>query len=206
MPQPTPSARRISSLVIRVAIAQAVAMADGETPGEPLQAQALAALERRISELVQPEELLALATQIDQLGMQLAYEIRRYGARSELAAPLKPVLMRVPIVHARALLRTAERFDDVGSPRRAAFVLIEALRKSFAADALAAAAEALSFILEAHGQTAASIQLRDLMTSRGSPQAGSDRREVRAQFEVGLDRLRDHAIDWLALDDEPQVD
>lgn len=170
--------------------------------GEPLQAGALAALERRIAELDDPAELLALATQIDQLGMQLAYEIRRYGAQSELAAPLKPVLLRVPVVHARALLRTAERYDDRGSPRRAAYVLIEALRKSFAVDALAAAAHALAFLLDAHGQPTAAARVRTLMTADG----GGDRRAIRARFEAALDELRDRDIRWVDLDDEPQVD
>lgn len=172
------------------------------TDHEPLQATALAALEQRIGELADPAELLALATAIDQLGMQLAYEIRRYGAGSELAAPLKPVLLRVPVVHARALLRTAERYDDVGSPRRAAFVLIEALRKSFSADTLATAAHALAFLLDAHGQPAAATRVRALMAEVGD----GDRRAIRARFEAGLDELRDRDIAWAALDDEPQSD
>lgn len=186
-------------------VPQAVVM-PGETLGEPMQAATLAALDRRIAELTDPGELLALATEIDQLGMELAYEITRLGSTPELVAPLKPVLINVPKVHARALLRAAERFDDVGSPRRAAYVLLEALLKSFDPDTINVVNDALSFILEAHGQTEAAGELRALVAARADHRAaGADRRQLRAQFVAAVEALRAR-IEWHALEDEPGVD
>ena len=171
--------------------------------GEPVQATTLAALEQRIPQLAEPTELLELAAQLDLLGMQLAYEITRLAAQPELAAPLKPVLVRVPTVHARALLRAAERFDDLGSPKRAVYVLLEALRKAFEPATIAAAAEALTFSLDAHGQRAAAARVRELVTA--PTDQGQTRRELRESFLAGLDELRAQ-IDWTALDDEPGTD
>lgn len=171
--------------------------------GEPVQAATLAALEARIAQLAEPADLLALAAEIDQLGMQLAYEITRFAAQPELAAPLKPVLVRVPTVHTRTLLRAAERFDDLGSPKRATYVLIEALRKAFSSETIAAVAQALTFTLEAHGQAVAAAHVRALVTSRVDEAAS--RRELRARFLAGIDELPG-LIDWNALDDEPGLD
>ena len=89
-------------------------------------ASALAELEKEIETRDQIAELLALATAIDALGRTLAIEITRLAAVPEQATPLKLVLLRVPSVHTRALLRTAEKLDDAGSPRRATRVLLVA--------------------------------------------------------------------------------
>jgi hypothetical protein len=167
--------------------------------GEPVQAGVLATLEAKIAQLAEPGELLALATEIDQLGQQLAHEIAELGAQRERAAPLASVLVRVPTVYATALLRAAERFDDRGSPRRAAVVLIEALRRVFDPAMTDTVVGALGFLLEANGERAAAERARDLVTApAGDPAA---RREARARFLAGLDELR-ASIDWAALEDE----
>lgn len=174
-------------------------MRDDREPADPIEAATLEALEARGQQLSDPGELLALATQIDELAARLAHELASHAASPELAAPLKPVLLRVPTVRARVLLRAAERFDDRGSPRRAALVLIEGLRRAFGSDVLTSLAEALTFSLDAHGQTAAARLLGTLVT----PPDGSaaDRREQRARYLATLDALT-AAIDWSAFDDE----
>jgi len=168
---------------------------------EPLQATALASLEQQIATRDQPAELLALATAIDDLGRELALEIVRLAAQPELAAPLKPVLLRVPVVHTHALLRAAEKFDDAGSPRRAARVLIEALRKAIDANMVEVVSDALGFTLEAFAQHAAVAKVRSLVTA---PE-GASRRELRARHLAVVDELP-AVIDWTALDDELGVD
>lgn len=175
-------------------------MSEDGTVGEPLQATALAALEERGRQLSEPTELLALATQIDELASQLAHEIASHAADSPLAAPLAPVLRRVPAIRAHVLLRAAERFDDRGSPRRAALVLVEALRRAFGAE-VTSIAEALTFTLEAHGQLGAARLVGALIT----PRDGGDRRAQRAQLLEALDALTG-VIDWSALDDELGTD
>jgi len=169
----------------------------------PAPAARLAALDGRIDQLADPTALLALATEIDALGVELAAELRRFAAEPERIAPLRPVLARVPNVHARAALRAAELFDDAGSPRRAAYVLLETLRMVFDPDTIATVVTALLFTLDAHGQAPAAARLRELVTANAEP--GASRREVRARFLAGLDALR-AAIDWPALEDELGLD
>jgi hypothetical protein len=149
----------------------------------------LAALEARIGQLDDPTALVALATEIDTLGVELAAELRGVVSESDRVV-LARVLARVPAVHVRALLRAAERFDDAGSPRRAAFVLVEALRVAFDPEMLATTAAALAFVLEAHGQAPAAARVGDVVTA--SP---------RTRFLAAVDAVR-AAIDWSALDDE----
>jgi len=169
---------------------------------DPARAAELAALEEQVETLSDPHLLVALATRIDTLGMQLAYEISRHAHDAAHIAPLKPVLLRIPALYGKTLLRAAEKFDDQGSPRRAAYVLFEALRKAFDPDVITAVASALSFVLEAHGQTKPARTIRALLTEREDRRAaGVDRREVRTQFSSALEALRDGGVDWDALDD-----
>jgi hypothetical protein len=169
---------------------------------DPARAAELAALEEQVETLEDPHLLVALATRIDTLGMQLAYEISRHAHDAAHIAPLKPVLLRVPALYGKTLLRAAEKFDDQGSPRRAAYVLFEALRKAFDPDVITAVAGALSFVLEAHGQTKPALTIRSLLAEREERRArGVDRREVRTQFAAALETLRDGGVDWDGLDD-----
>lgn len=167
---------------------------------DPVQATRLAALEARLSTLDDPGALIALATEIDDLGRRLALEIVGLADR-ELAAPLEPVLIRVPIVHTRVLLRAAEKLDDAGSPRRAARVLIEALRKAIDANLVEPVAQALAFTLDATGQRETAARVLSLATV----DPAASRREWRARYLAAVDELPDR-IDWLALDDELGVD
>ena len=179
-------------------------LAKGDLLGDPARVAELAALEVRIDQLAEPEVLVALASQIDTLGMQLAFEISRHAHDAAHVAPLKPVLIRVPEVHGRALVRAAEKFDDLGSPRRAAYVLFEALRKAFDPDVIGSVSAALAFILDAHEQGTAATQLRALVSTREEQRAaGVDRKEVRIQFASALELLRDRGVDWTALADDP---
>jgi len=177
-------------------------------PSDPARVLELASLESRIDTLEDPEVLVAVASQIDKLGMQLAFEISRHAHDADHVAPLKPVLMRVPTVYGRALVRAAEKYDDRGSPKRAAYVLFEALRKAFDPALIASMCDALAFILEAHQQGPVSFKLRDLVRVRAEQRAsGMDRKDVRTQFATALTELRDHGIDWNALvDDDVQFD
>lgn len=169
---------------------------------DPARAAELAALEEQVETLDDPHLLVALATRIDTLGMQLAYEISRHAHDAGHIAPLKPVLLRVPALYGKTLLRAAEKFDDQGSPRRAAYVLFEALRKAFDPDVITAVASALSFVLEAHGQAKPARTIRALLSEREDRRAaGVDRREVRTQFAAALEALRDGGVEWDALDD-----
>jgi hypothetical protein len=167
---------------------------------EPLQGTRLAALEDQIATLEHPGDLLALATAIDDLGRQLALELMRLVDQPDVAAPLKPVLIRVPVVHTRALLRAAEKLDDAGSPRRAARVLIEALRKSLDANLVDTVASALAFTLQASGQH--DVAARVLAIAIDPP---TSRREWRARSLAVIDELPG-LIDWNALDDELGLD
>lgn len=160
-------------------------------------AQALTVLEQQIDALQHPTELLALATKIEDLGRQLALELQRLVTEPARAAPLKPVLLRVPAVHTRVLLRCAEKLDDLGSPRRAARVLLEALRKAFDADMVEVVVDTLGFTLDAFEQRAASARLRMLL----EPPAEMSRRERRMRHMGVVDELV-ALIDWPALDDE----
>lgn len=175
--------------------------------GEPAQAAQLAALEQRLGEASEPAALLALATEIDRLGGQLVAELARLRDQPALRSPLASVLLRVQEVYARTLLRTAERFDDVGSPRRGAYVLIEVLRRAIEPDVLELAIGALAFTLEAHGQDAAAARVRAL-SALALPAPGEDipaRRDRRARYLELIDALPDH-IAWTSLDDELGVD
>ncbi|MBA2544903.1 MAG: hypothetical protein H0V17_34995 [Deltaproteobacteria bacterium] len=165
---------------------------------EPLQSTTLASLEQQIATLDQPADLISLATSIDELGRDLALEIVRLATQPELADPLKPVLLRVPGAYTRALLRAAEKLDDAGSPRRAARVLIEALRKAFDANLVEVVADALGFTLDAFAQQAAATRLRTLV--RFADPAAS-RRELRTRHLAVVEELPE-LIDWTALDDE----
>ncbi len=162
-------------------------------------ASALAELEKEIETRDQIAELLALATAIDALGRTLAIEITRLAAVPEQATPLKLVLLRVPSVHTRALLRTAEKLDDAGSPRRATRVLLVALRKAIDANLVDVVATALSFTLDA--QRAAIAKLDQLLAS----DPALDRRERRQRHLALVDEL-EALIVWDALDDELAYD
>lgn len=172
---------------------------------DPGRAAELAELAERAETEISPEVLVALATQIDKLGMQLAYEISRNAHDEAHIAPLKPVLIRVPALYGKTLLRAAEKFDDQGSPRRAAYVLFEALRKAFDHDVITSVADALSFVLEAHGQTGPATRIRTLLVERDAQRAsGVERREVRTKFSAALEELRE-GVDWNALEDVPEL-
>jgi hypothetical protein len=159
-------------------------------------ADELAALEAQIDARVEAADLLALATEIDELGRRLATELAGLLVQPERAAPLKPVLLRLPAVHTRALLRAAEKLDDAGSPRRAARVLIEALRKAFDANLVDPVADALAFVLDAFAQRDAAARLRELTAP-----SELGRRELRARHLAIVDELPS-LIEWSALDDE----
>lgn len=160
----------------------------------PVQAEQLARLEARLATLDDPGALIALATEIDDLGRRLALEIVQLG---DASAPLRPVLFRVPVVHTHALLRAAEKLDDAGSPRRAARVLLEALRKAIDANLVESAATALAFTLDAAGQREASARVMALVT----PDPAASRREWRARYLTTIDELAE-TIGWAALDDD----
>lgn len=179
---------------------------DGDL-GEPAQAAQLAVLEQQLAEAAEPAALLALATEVDRLGGQLVSELARLRDQPELRSPLAAVLLRVQEVYAKTLLRTAERFDDVGSPRRGAYVLIEVLRRAIDPDVLAMTIDALAFTLEAHGQDVAATYVRGL-AALALPATGEDipaRRARRARYLDLIDTLPDH-IAWTDLDDELGVD
>jgi hypothetical protein len=160
-------------------------------------AHALTVLEQQVDLLQDPSELLALATQIEDFGRELALELQRLIAEPTRRAPLEPVLMKVPVVHTRVLLRCAEKLDDLGSPRRAARVLCEALRKAFDANMVATVVDALGFTLDAFDQRPASTRLRALM----EPPAEASRRERRVRHMHIVDELL-ALIEWSELDDE----
>jgi hypothetical protein len=202
-----PARARSATLQESIIVVSAQDEVDGDVDdpvADPARALELASLESRIADLEDPEVLVAVASQIDKLGMQLAFEISRHAHDADHVAPLKPVLMRVPSIYGRALVRAAEKFDDRGSPKRAAYVLFEALRKAFDPALIASMMDALAFVLEAHEQGAAAVQLRALVIRREAQRAaGVDRKDVRTQFAAALEQLRDRAIDWTALTDEP---
>jgi hypothetical protein len=201
MPPPVASAERPSVPILET---RDPAVDGGElTPGDPARLAEVATLELRVPQLSEPAELIALATEIDRLAMQLAHEVARSAADTALVASLKPVLLRASAVYGKALLRAAERFDDLGSPRRAVFILVEALRKAFDPQLIASVAAALSFALEANGQEAAATRLREILIERGDRRAaGVDRREIRSQFTSSLEDIRDRLIEWTTLDDD----
>lgn len=203
-----PARSRTTTLQDRVIVVDshdAVTGATADDVADPARALELASLESRIDTLEDPDALVAVASQIDKLGMQLAFEISRHAHDADHIAPLKPVLMRVPAVYGRALVRAAEKYDDGGSPKRAAYVLFEALRKAFDPELIASMCDALAFVLEAHEQGPVAFKLRDLVRARAEQRAsGMDRKDVRTQFASGLTELRDHGIDWNALADDPQ--
>lgn len=207
---PTASPRPKHDTIVEPPIAvtphEATSARDQNAEGaDPARAAELDALAEQVDTLESPELLVALASQIDTLGMQLAYEISRHAHDAAHIAPLKPVLMRVPELYGKTLLRASEKYDDQGSPRRAAYVLFEALRKAFDPDVITAVAGALSFVLEAHGQGGPALAIRALLAQREDRRArGVDRREVRTQFAAALEELRDQGVEWDALDDVPE--
>lgn len=163
----------------------------------------LEALVEQIDKRQAPAELLALATEIDQLGRQIALTMSQHAPGSELAAPLRPVLLAVPAAYAQTLLRAAEKYDDIGSPRRAVFALVEALRKAFEANMVAVVGDALAFTLEANDQPAGATRMREIM--RAAEQQGMSRRELRERYLEQIAELHGR-IDWNALEDEPGTD
>lgn len=165
-------------------------------------ATALAELEREIDAGQQIDELIALATAIDALGRTLAIEITRLAAAPEHAMPLKLVLLRVPAVHTRCLLRTAEKLDDAGSPRRATRVLAIALRKAIDGvdgKLVDAVATALSFTLD--GQPEPLAKLEEVLAIDHA----ANRRDRRARHLALVDEL-EALVEWDALDDELAYD
>jgi hypothetical protein len=172
---------------------------DSIDTAEPLEAGQLATLEARITHLDDGPALLHLATEIDELGRRVALAIAQHAPGAGVATPLHPVLLRVPAIYTRTLLRAAEKYDDIGSTRRAVFALVEALRRAFEANMVEPVTEALVFILDAHEQEAAAGYTRKLAT--GLDDAATTRRERRAHYLAAVDALRD-VIDWALLDDE----
>jgi hypothetical protein len=157
----------------------------------------LAQLTAQIDKRDGAAELLALATAIDELGREVALEIAQDASA---AASLRPVLLAVAPAYTRALLRAAEKYDDMGSPRRAAFALVEALRRAFDAGNVDVVGAALIFVLDAGDQAAAAARVRDIVDGAGD--TAVPRRELRKGYIGSIDELR-ALIDWGALDDEP---
>lgn len=116
----------------------------------------LDALEAELASAHTPEALVDLAGRVDALGRQIAAVAAGDPAHGAL-------LVRVPPLYVRILLLAAERYDDRGSPRRAAVVLLEALRRAFTPAALGTVGEALAFLLEAHEQPAIAARVRALV-------------------------------------------
>jgi hypothetical protein len=160
-------------------------------------ATALAELEAEIDQHDEPGDLVMLATTIDHFGRQLAQELQRVIAEPARADPLKPILLAVPAVHVRALLKAAQKLDDAGSPRRAARVLVEALHRAFDADKVSVVAGALGFTLVAFEQRAAADKLELLLAL----DPVTPRRERRARHLALVDELAE-AIEWDTLDDK----
>lgn len=157
----------------------------------------LADLEAQIDQHDDGGDLVILATTIEHFGRQLAQELQLALSDPARAEPLKPILLRVPAVHVRALLRAAEKLDDAGNSRTAARVLVEALHRAFDADRVEQVADALGFVLVAFEQRAASTTLETLLAL----DPALPRRERRQRHLELVDELAD-AIDWTALDDE----
>ena len=157
----------------------------------------LAELAAQIDQHDQPGDLLLLSTTIDHFGRQLAQELSRVIAAPALADPLKPILLAVPAVHVRALLRTAEKLDDANSPRRGARVLLEALHHAFDANLVEVVVEALGFTLAAFEQRTAADKLQAL----ASIDPNLARRARRGLHLALVEELAD-AIEWPVLDDE----
>jgi hypothetical protein len=165
-------------------------------------AATLAALELRLVPDATAEELVALVDEIDVLGRLLASELARGSLVPAEITRLEAVLLDVPGVRARALMAAAERYDDRGSPRRAVYVLLDALRTAFDPELVTSIAEALTFTLEAHGLTEAATRVRALVMAP----RGAERRAARTRFLAELDALRADGIDWTLLDDESPLD
>ena len=157
----------------------------------------LADLEAQIDQHDDGGDLVILATTIEHFGRQLAQELQLALSDPARAEPLKPILLRVPAVHVRALLRAAEKLDDAGNSRTAARVLAEALHSASDADRGEQGADALGFVLVAFEQRAASTTLETLLAL----DPALPRRERRQRHLELVDELAD-AIDWTALDDE----
>ncbi|MDB4963887.1 MAG: hypothetical protein JWP01_3886 [Myxococcales bacterium] len=154
-------------------------------------------LARQVKDATEPTTLVSLATELDAFGRTVAQElaIRRDDP------DLRRVLVYVPTLQSQALLRAAEGFDDRGSPRRAVYVLFEALRTAFDASVITTISEALTLMLEANGQPSASATLRELLAAREQHRAeGGKVGEVRARFSESVRQLRD-SVDWGALAD-----
>ncbi|MDX2093723.1 MAG: hypothetical protein SFX73_38145, partial [Kofleriaceae bacterium] len=70
-------------------------------------AEDLAVLEARIGATTDPDRLVALASDVEKIGARLALELSQ-AKDPAIAAPLKPLMMRVPSVAGRAMLAAAE--------------------------------------------------------------------------------------------------
>lgn len=134
------------------------------------------------------------ATSIEHFGRELAQRLQRVQGDPAEAEPLKPILLAVPAIHVRALLRAAEKIDDEGSPRGAMHLLVEALHRAFDADRVPQVADALGFMLVAYQQRTAAEKLDALL----SLDPALPRRERRERHLDLVEQLTD-AIDWGAL-------
>lgn len=146
-----------------------------------------AALEAELPTAQTPEALVDLAGRVDALGRQIAVAIATGDATH------RALLLRIPALYVRILLTAAERYDDRGSARRAAVVLLEALRRAFAPAAFGTVGEALAFLLEANDQSALAQRVRALVTSRSERATSALLDEITAIHD---------AIDWAALPDD----
>lgn len=157
-------------------------------------ATTLADLDAQTDQYDTGADLRIHATAIEHFGRELAQELQRSIADPAKADPLKPVLLAVPAVHVRALLRAAEKVDDEGSPRGAMHLLVEAMHRAFDADRVDEVANALGFVLVAYQQHTAATALNALLAI--APEL--PRRE-RRQRHVELVEQLERAIDWGAL-------
>jgi hypothetical protein len=163
-------------------------------------AEDLAVIEARIGATDDPDLLVALAADAEQIGARLARALSQ-ATDPARALPLKPLMMHVPVVAGGALLRAAERYDDRGQSRRAAVVLFRALHAAIDRDLVRALATALAFVLDAHGLAPDASQLGALVTELELQRAAKvPLREARANFHAALDTMTRN-LDWDVLPD-----
>lgn len=157
-------------------------------------ATTLADLDAQTDEYDTGSDLRIHATSIEHFGRELAQQLQRVHSEPAEADPLKPILLAVPAIHVRALLRAAEKVDDEGSPRGAMHLLVEALHRAFDADRITQVADALGFMLVAYQQHTAADKLDSLL----SLDPALPRRERRQRYLDLVEQLTG-AIDWGAL-------
>lgn len=163
-------------------------------------AEDLAVLEARIGATDDPDRLVALAADVEQIGARLALELSK-ATDPARTLPLKPLMLSVPIIAGDALLRAAERYDDRGESRRAAVVLFRALHAAIDRDLIRTLSTALAFILDAHGLAPDASQLGALVTELELQRAAKvPLREARASFHAALDTMTND-LNWEALPD-----